>query len=367
MNNDKLPFYVSLIDTVRLNSNNYFGKDNYDEIRFGQFTESTSLVKKLINQLNAYRIRNYWVSKAEDVYKQYGPQLESIYNLLNKTDRHLLTLLVAYRVMGYTKIKLPKNDGTYWNKLEDAKKLIRSNKTIDPQFMDFILYDFDLSSIGFDLKFFFTPKGVVTDFILEQYAYHKEGVDIEVKKDDVVFDLGACWGDTALYFASKAGENGKVFSFEFIPGNLNILNQNLALNPRYKDVLTVITNPVSDKSGELLYYNDAGPGSKVQPTPFQGQVGTVKTVCIDDVVREHNLSRVDFIKMDIEGSEPRALNGALETIKKFKPKLAIAIYHGMDDFTNIPLWIHNLNLGYKLYLEHFTIHHEETIIFATAG
>ena len=84
----------------------------------------------------------------------------------------------------------------------------------------------------------------------------------------------------------------------------------------------------------------------------------------DDFVKDNNIPRVDFIKMDIEGAEPFALNGAVETIKRFKPKLAIAIYHSMDDFVNIPEWITGLNLGYKLYLGHYTIHSEETILFA---
>jgi hypothetical protein len=73
---------------------------------------------------------------------------------------------------------------------------------------------------------------------------------------------------------------------------------------------------------------------------------------------------VDFIKMDIEGAELPALKGAVETIKKFKPQLAIAIYHNMEDFTAIPKWIKGLGLGYQLYLGHYTIHGEETVIFA---
>lgn len=68
--------------------------------------------------------------------------------------------------------------------------------------------------------------------------------------------------------------------------------------------------------------------------------------------------------MDIEGAEPFALKGAIETIKTFKPVLAIAIYHSIDDFIHIPKWIDSLNLGYKFYLGHYTIHSEETILFA---
>jgi hypothetical protein len=68
--------------------------------------------------------------------------------------------------------------------------------------------------------------------------------------------------------------------------------------------------------------------------------------------------------MDIEGAEQLALEGAIETIKRFKPKLAIAIYHNMDQFVNVPIWINKLDLGYKLYLDHFSIYSGETVVFA---
>ena len=69
--------------------------------------------------------------------------------------------------------------------------------------------------------------------------------------------------------------------------------------------------------------------------------------------------------MDIEGSELNALRGAEKTIKKFRPKLAISLYHRQDDFITIPEYLNNLNVGYNFYLDHFTIHHEETVLFAS--
>ena len=68
--------------------------------------------------------------------------------------------------------------------------------------------------------------------------------------------------------------------------------------------------------------------------------------------------------MDIEGAELLALEGAIETIKKFKPKLAIATYHSLSDFVKIPNWILGLDLGYEIFIDHFTIHSEETVCFA---
>ena len=68
--------------------------------------------------------------------------------------------------------------------------------------------------------------------------------------------------------------------------------------------------------------------------------------------------------MDIEGAETSALNGAIETIKRFKPKLAIAIYHSLVDMYKIPELILSLNLGYEIFIDHFTLHEEETVCYA---
>jgi hypothetical protein len=68
--------------------------------------------------------------------------------------------------------------------------------------------------------------------------------------------------------------------------------------------------------------------------------------------------------MDIEGAELSALKGGIETIKRFRPKLAISIYHSLDDFINIAAYLKALNLGYKFYLRHGTIFNEETVLLA---
>jgi hypothetical protein len=89
------------------------------------------------------------------------------------------------------------------------------------------------------------------------------------------------------------------------------------------------------------------------------------TTTIDSIVAANNVPRIDFIKMDIEGSELGALNGAEAAIRRWRPKLAISLYHRPEDFFSIPLWIDGLALGYKLYLDHYTIHSEETVLYAT--
>jgi hypothetical protein len=70
----------------------------------------------------------------------------------------------------------------------------------------------------------------------------------------------------------------------------------------------------------------------------QGTVDVQKIplTTIDHLVKELNLDRVDYIKMDIEGSEPRALEGAQETLKKFKPRISVTTYHEPDHPKLIP-------------------------------
>ena len=187
---------------------------------------------------------------------------------------------------------------------------------------------------------------------------------VGANKGDVVLDIGGCWGDTALYFAEKVGAEGKVYSFEFIPDNIKLHNINTGFNPHLQKIIELVPNPVSNVSNTPIYFFDNGPGSKIEMKPFKEQTGSTVTLSVDDFVARYNVSKVDFIKMDIEGAETAALEGAIETISKFKPNLAIAIYHSMDDLVNIPKWILDLNLGYELFIGHYTIHAEETICFA---
>jgi len=87
---------------------------------------------------------------------------------------------------------------------------------------------------------------------------------------------------------------------------------------------------------------------------------SIQAVRIDDVVED----KVTLIKMDIEGAEIPALEGAKKTILKDKPKLAICIYHNIEDLWKIPLLIHSLVPEYKLYVRHHTIKFWDSVLYA---
>ena len=83
---------------------------------------------------------------------------------------------------------------------------------------------------------------------------------------------------------------------------------------------------------------------------------------IDNIVPEQ--TRVDFIKMDIEGSELNALKGAENIIKRDHPMLAICVYHKRDDLLTIPQYIMSLHDGYRLYLRAYKKYASDLVLYA---
>ena len=71
---------------------------------------------------------------------------------------------------------------------------------------------------------------------------------------------------------------------------------------------------------------------------------------VDTIDNILNGQEATYIKMDVEGAELLSLMGAEETIRKYKPKLAICVYHRFDDLLTIPKYIKSLSSEYKFYL-----------------
>lgn len=71
-----------------------------------------------------------------------------------------------------------------------------------------------------------------------------------------------------------------------------------------------------------------------------------------------------YIKMDIEGAETEAIIGAERTIRNYKPKLAICLYHKAEDIFMIPLLIHKINSSYRMYIRHYSDCKTDTLLYA---
>lgn len=176
----------------------------------------------------------------------------------------------------------------------------------------------------------------MNDFIPEDLNY--------IGNKDII-DAGAYIGDSSLAFSRLT--SSKVHAFEPFSESFNKLLENIKLND--VDNIVPVEASLSDKNGEEKIYLS---GNNVQGITSDNSFRhydksfTVKTMTIDNYVRENNLN-VGFIKVDVEGTEQKLLKGAIETIKSQKPFLILSIYHNPSDFYEIKPWIEKLDLGYN--------------------
>lgn len=294
------------------------------------------------------------------------PGLERTYGLLaDARSRDLLVRLFAYRLLGHERVRLPLPTADYHARLEELDRLAVPLPGLVARVpaREIPLQYMDLGRLGIPIRLQATPLAVYNIFFAEQYSHGLAEGAISVQEGDTVLDLGGCWGDSALRFASLAGPSGRVIAFEFLPQNLEIFERNLELNPALADRIRIRRSAAWSHSGERMYFADHGPATRVIPERSEVFAQAVDTLAIDDLVRAESLA-VDFIKMDIEGAELEALRGAERTLRQQRPDLAISLYHRLQDFAEIPAYLAALGLGYRFYLGNATIFESETILFA---
>ena len=365
--------------------NNY--RDNYDTFFRGKVPKNDGFYYRLVGCFRNEHTDEKFTSKsrsisalniAKEAIRYYlfprdyfshsisgNKKFSLIYDLLeDDVSRSILLKLLAYRVLGFRKVKLHRNTAAYWQGVELARTLDTGRPAINIPFLTWPLHCYDTSPIGFNMQVYTYAQGLSINFIQKQYELERENVSCKVEDGDFVIDAGGCWGDTTLQFACKAGARGHVYVFEFVPSNLKVMSTNFDLNPELSSRITLVPNPVGLNSSQTFYFLENGPASRVAPQKIDDRYVECEVMSIDQLVINKKIEKVNFIKMDIEGSELDALKGAESTIRMFRPKLAICIYHKPEDYITIPSYIDGLGLGYHFYIEHHTIFLGETVLFA---
>lgn len=204
-------------------------------------------------------------------------------------------------------------------------------------------YDFDLVQYNYVCG--------VHDIFYNQYEHGS----VKIEKGDVIIDAGAFIGDTASLFNFKAGGDCTLHSFELLDENIELYQFNAAQNAIAPERYTINKLALTDVSGNTLKINNAnhqGATSIVANSDINEDSGEeINSVSIDDYVEQQGITKLDFVKMDIEGAEREALEGARQTISRFKPKLAVCIYHLWDDPIVIPTLINELCADYRFYFK----------------
>lgn len=285
-------------------------------------------------------------------------KLEKSYYLLeDEYSKNIFISSIIARITKYNGLSLILYYSNSWKYYYDLY-LAKTGEEIEVNNSKLYLYDLSKLSFSKDIKLYYTQKQLFETYFLEQYRYKDK---VMVEKGDYIIDGGACYGDTALYFSNLCGESGRVFSFEFIKNNIEIFNKNIKLNVNLSDRIKLIENPLYNSSNVDLFISNDGPSSSIIYNKSKNNL--YKSICIDDFVTQNNIEKIDFIKLDIEGAELDALNGAKETIIKYRPKLAICLYHQNSDFYNIPLYLNSIVPEYKFYFDHFALNNWSSILF----
>ena len=144
-----------------------------------------------------------------------------------------------------------------------------------------------------------------------------------IKPGMTVFDIGADIGYYTKLFSESVGKHGTVWAFEPNPDSYELLSKNTERGI-YKNVI-LMKSAVSDINGEARFFAMSASGkhgfydtSRINEGVHQMKEIHVPTVCIDEFLKEKGIPGVSFVKMDIEGAEPRALAGMKKTVANSK-------------------------------------------------
>ncbi|RDU22811.1 FkbM family methyltransferase [Anaerosacchariphilus polymeriproducens] len=191
--------------------------------------------------------------------------------------------------------------------------------------------------------------------IFSGHHYFPKGI-IKREEEEIFVDCGAFDGDSIIKFKEWVHNNyKKIYAFEPTKETY----QKLSNNFKDDDKINCMQAGVWEKETTLMFSeNDEVAGAN----KISESGGTeIHCISLDDILGSE---KVTFIKMDVEGAEQEAILGAQTIIKENKPKLAISIYHSLEDLWKVPLLIQELVPEYQLYIRHHDILTWETVVYA---
>ena len=173
---------------------------------------------------------------------------------------------------------------------------------------------------------------------------------------DAVVDGGAWQGDTVADFLRSVGDRGIVYAFEPDPGNFRRLVE--LSSSQVKPVARGLWRRTESLG---MATSDSGISSRLA----EDGTCSVEVVSLDDFVRSEGRD-ADIVKMDIEGAERAALDGAEDLLRRRAPTLQICVYHQPDDLWKLPAQIRRINSSYRFYLGHHSQNLWETVLYAVS-
>ena len=215
-----------------------------------------------------------------------------------------------------------------------------------------------------DIRSQLNTMGVSCDNIYVQYkewwlGNERQYFDSQImrpKENEIFIDGGSFRGEDTLAFIMWCkSKYEKIYIFE--PDKLNYQKICRDFSGFERNKISILNKGLWNQENTMNFSSNKYASSHVaKEGTVQIQVNSI------DAILQGN--KASFIKMDIEGCEMEALRGACYTIRQYRPKLAICVYHKPEDIFEIPLEILKINPDYLLYLRHYSYIFTETVLYA---
>ena len=200
--------------------------------------------------------------------------------------------------------------------------------------------------------------------LFDWYSPHYFPKDIMIPREHEIFlDGGALdMSDTLAFINWSCGKYDSVYAFEPDKHSYKNCKASILKNVTLQDKRIMLYNKGLFKESTQLKFLNLGTGASKIIVDDNGDnnITVIDTISIDKFLDGREVS---FIKLDIEGAELATLAGAKKTIIKWKPRLAISIYHKPSDIIDIPFFILSLVPQYKLFIRHYSTWCFETVLF----
>lgn len=192
----------------------------------------------------------------------------------------------------------------------------------------------------------------------------KEYFDDDVVKlanNEAFLDVGAYKGNAIFEFVKRtSAKYDAIIGFEPDKKTFGILRKAVAENGIQK--VELYNKGAWDKPGFLHFFEGRGGSSRfLETTDLVSSANYVEVDTIDNILHGRCIT---YVSMDVEGAEHFAILGAEQTIRKWKPKIAVCVYHKREDLFDLLLLLKSFIPEYRFYLRHYTNNQTETVLYA---
>ena len=159
-----------------------------------------------------------------------------------------------------------------------------------------------------------------------------------LKPSDMILDIGANVGYTSLTFAKFINDKGKIFSFEPEKKNYNTFLKNIKLNKFnniYPHKLAVADENKSIKLYLSKSENDGIHSTLLHTDTLSENYEEVEAVKMDDFVKNNNITKVNFVKIDVEGAEIDVINGMKQVMSDNQPVIILELVESLQKLKNL--------------------------------